>query len=314
MTGYVARRTAFVVVTVLVSSAVVFGITQVLPGDIARVILGREAGESALAALRADLGLDRPWPYQYFDWLMGLLRGDWGTSYSTGVLIACLAAERLGKSLRLAAVTLVMTVPLAIGLGAVAGLRAGSLFDAAISVGALAVVGLPEFVTGLVLVQLFAFRWSLLPASSAVAPGASLREAFPQLILPGATASLVLVAYVARLTRAGVVEELGKAYVTTAVLKGLPWRVVVFRHVLRNALAPTVTVVAISLGWLVSGLIVVENVFNYPGLGRLLTFAIDRRDVPLMQAIAIATVIVYAMGNLVADTVYAVLDPRVQLR
>jgi peptide/nickel transport system permease protein len=313
MTRYLVRRLGFLVVTLFVTSMVVFLITRWLPGDVARVILGREAGGAALASLRAELGLDQPLAVQYLRWLGDFLRGDWGRSYSTGLPVQPLVLERLARSLQLAGLTLVIAVPLAVTLGVVAGLRRDRAADHAISLGSLAVVGLPEFVTGLVLIQVFAFKLHWLPASSAVAPGTSFIEALPQLILPALTATLVLVAYVARLTRAGVVEEIDQPYVRTAALKGLSARQVVGRHALRNALRPTITVVAISLGWLISGLVVVENVFNYPGLGRLLIFAIDRRDIPLIQAITLVAVVAYMLANLAADLAVARLDPRIRL-
>ncbi|MBW6455237.1 MAG: ABC transporter permease [Trueperaceae bacterium] len=313
MTRFLARRLGYLLVTLLVTSLLIFLITQLLPGDVARVILGREASEPALQALRERLGLTRPAPVQYLTWLVAFLRGDWGTSFATEQAIRPLVLERLGNSLMLAGLTLAIAVPLAIALGVAAALRAGRWPDAVISVASLAVVGLPEFVTGLVLIEVFAFRLRWLPANASIAPEAGFLEALPMLILPALTATLVLLAYIARLTRASVLEELGRAYVRTAVLKGLPPRVVLVRHVLRNALLPTVTVVAISVGWLISGLIVVENVFNYPGLGRLLTFAIDRRDVPLLQAISLVAVLAFALANLVADVLYAVLNPRIRL-
>jgi len=313
VTRFLARRLGYLLVTLLVTSLLIFLITQLLPGDVARVILGREASEPALQALRERLGLTRPAPVQYLTWLVAFLRGDWGTSFATEQAIRPLVLERLGNSLMLAGLTLAIAVPLAIALGVAAALRAGRWPDAVISVASLAVVGLPEFVTGLVLIEVFAFRLRWLPANASIAPEAGFLEALPMLILPALTATLVLLAYIARLTRASVLEELGRAYVRTAVLKGLPPRVVLVRHVLRNALLPTVTVVAISVGWLISGLIVVENVFNYPGLGRLLTFAIDRRDVPLLQAISLVAVLAFALANLVADVLYAVLNPRIRL-
>ena len=205
-------------------------------------------------------------------------------------------------------------MPLAIGLGVLAGLRAHTWLDGLISLSALGVVGLPEFVTGVLLIQLFAFRLHWLPANSTIRLEAPLAEALPMLILPALTATLVLLAYIARLVRAGVVEELQQPYVRTALLKGLPPPVVVLRHVLRNALGPAITVIAVSFGWLIGGLIVVENVYNYPGLGRLLVFAIDRRDLPLLQAITLVTVVAYAGANLLADLMYAYLDPRIRLR
>ncbi|MEM6429530.1 MAG: ABC transporter permease [Deinococcota bacterium] len=313
MSRYIVRRLGFLLLTLLLTSIIIFTVTQLLPGDIARIILGREASDTAIAALRAELGLDRPAPIQYITWLGGFIVGDWGESYGTGQAIRPLVLERLGNSLMLAAVTLVIAVPISVALGVVAGLREDSFLDHTISIGSLSVVGLPEFVTGLLLIQLFAFRLRLLPANSSIETGASFMEALPMLILPALTATLVLLAYVTRLTRASVIEELRKPYVRTAALKGIPRGRVIRHHVLRNALLPTVTVLAISVGWLISGLIVVENVFNYPGFGRLLTFAIDRRDVPLLQAISLVTVFGFATANLAADLLYAYLNPRIRL-
>ncbi len=262
--------------------------------------------------LRQELGLDQPVIVQYLKWLGSFLRGDWGLSYSTDQAIRPLVMERLRNSLMLGGVTLVIALPLAIVLGVVAGFNENRAIDHVISVASLSVVGLPEFVTGLFLIQIFAFRFKLLPANSSIETGATFFEALPMLILPAITATLVLLAYIVRLTRAGIIEERHKPYVRTAALKGLPRRQVITRHVLRNALLPTVTVIAISFGWLISGLIVIENVFNYPGLGRLLTFAIDRRDLPLLQAITFATVAGYSFANLIADLLYAYLNPRIR--
>lgn len=312
MLRYILRRLGFLIVTIFLTSLLIFAVTQLLPGDVARVILGREAGEAALQQLRAELGLDQPLVVQYGRWLGNFLTGDWGQSYSTDQPIRPLVMERLGNSLMLAGLTLLIALPLGIGLGVLAGFNEDKPLDNIISVGSLSVVGLPEFVTGLFLIQIFAFRLRILPANSSIRPEASFGEALPMLILPALTATLVLLAYIVRLTRAGVIEERKKPYVRTAVLKGLPWRTVVVKHVLRNALLPTVTVIAISFGWLISGLIVIENVFNYPGLGRLLTFAIDRRDLPLLQAITFATVLGYSLANLIADLLYAYLNPRIR--
>ncbi len=323
MARYVSRRLGFLLLTVLVTSMIVFIITQFLPGDVCRNVLGREAGESALENCRQDLGLNEPVPVQYLRWLANFVQGDWGESFSTQSEIRPVVMQRLRNSLRLAAVTMVVAVPLAVVLGVIAALNEDKLVDNAISIGSLSVVGLPEFVTGLVLIQLFAFiindwldeSFGIRPflANSSIPPGASFSEALPSLLLPVLTATLVLLAYIARLTRAGVLEELKRPYVRTATLKGLPRRIVVVKHVLRNALLPTITVIAISIGWLISGLIVIENVFNYPGLGRMMVFAIDRRDLPLMQALVMITVLAFALANLGADLLYAWLNPRIRL-
>lgn len=313
MTRYILRRLGFLALTILVTSLIVFTVTQYLPGDVCRIILGREAGQTALETCRADLGLNDPLVVQYANWLGNFLTGDWGISFSTKTPIFPLVMGRMRNSLILAGLTLLIAVPVSVLLGVIAGLNENRWSDNAINVASLSVVGLPEFVTGVILIQVFAFSLGWLPANSSVPPGASFREAFPMLILPALTATLVLLAYIARLTRAGVIEELKRPYVRTAILKGLPQRTVIFKHVLRNALLPTITVVAISVGWLISGLIVIENVYNYPGLGRLLVFAIDRRDLPVLQAVTMVTVIAFALANLAADLLYAGLNPRIRL-
>ena len=324
MISYISRRLGFLVLTLLLTSILIFVITQFLPGDVCRIKMGREAAESALENCREESGLNDPAPVQYVRWLTSFIQGDWGESFSGQAEIRPLVMERLRNSMRLGAVTLLFAVPLAIGLGVIAGLNRDKLVDNTISIGSLTFVGLPEFVTGLILIQLFAFTindwlddaFGIRPflANSSIQPGASFWEALPSLILPALTATLVLLAYIARLTRAGVVEELKQTYVRTATLKGLPRGVVVTKHVLRNALLPTITVIAISIGWLISGLIVIENVFNYPGLGRLMVFAIDRRDLPTLQAITMITVLIFALANLSADLLSAWLNPRIRLK
>lgn len=320
MIRYILRRVGFLALTMLLTSLLVFVIAQVIPGDVCRVILGREAGEVMIQNCQVDLGLvdaesGEPVPAaaRYFDWLIDFVRGDWGTSFATGEEIYGWILGRLRNSIMLAGLVLAVSVPLATGLGVLAGLNHGKAIDNIISIAALAVVGLPEFVTGILLINFVAFRVDFIPANSSIPIDATFLEAFPSLILPAITATLVLLAYIARLTRAGVVEELKQPYVRTAELKGLSRFSVVVRHVLRNALLPTVTVVAISVGWLVSGLVVIENVFNYPGLGRLMVFAIDRRDLPTLQAAVMISVVVFALANLVADLLYAALNPRLRV-
>lgn len=318
MSRFIFRRLAFLTLTVLLTSLLVFLVTQWLPGDVCRIILGREAGQGAIENCRLELGLDQSLPMQYLTWLGKFLTGDWGTSYSTGLPIYPIVMDRLRNSLMLALVALIISVPLAVALGVWAGLNENKPIDSTVNVGSLSVVGLPEFVTGLVLIQVFSFGLRdlglpYLPANSSIPPQATFLEALPMLILPALTAMLVLLAYISRLTRAGVIEELKQPYVRTADLKGLPRRTVIVKHVLRNALLPTITVIAISIGWLISGLVVIENVFNYPGLGRLMIFAIDRRDLPLLQAVIMVTVFGFALANLAADLLYGWLNPRIRL-
>jgi peptide/nickel transport system permease protein len=309
---YILRRLGLVLLTLLLTSIIIFTITQWLPGDVARVILGREAGEEAVQNLREELGLNEPLPMQYFKWLGNFIVGNWGTSFSTDSDIRPLVSDRIRNSFILAGVTLVIAVPLSVSLGVIAGLNENTLIDNLISISALSVVGLPEFVTGLILIQALAFDLNLLPASSTISPGQSFFANLPSLILPALTATLVLLAYVSRLVRSGVIEEIKKPYVRIATLKGLPYRTIIFKHILRNALLPTITVLAISFGWLISGLVVVENVFNYPGLGRLLVFAINRSDLPLIRAIVMVTVVGISFANLTADLLYGILNPQIR--
>ena len=316
MVQFLIRRLGFLLLTLLLTSVLVFAIVQVLPGDMARVILGREASDEAVTALRVQLGLNDPLPMRYIHWASDFIHGNWGLSYANNKRpIYPLVMQRLNYSLWLAGLSLLIAVPLSIALGVLAGLNAGKPIDGVISISSLALVGLPEFVTGVVLINVLAYQWHWFPASSSpVGPTTTFGEALPYLVLPALTATLVMLAYIVRLTRAGVIEVLKKAYIRTAALKGLSNRRLIVSHILRNALLPTVTVVAISFGWLISGLVVIENVFGYPGLGALLTFAISRRDLLLMQAIAMVAVFFYTIANFIADLLYAYLNPRIRLR
>ena len=314
MLRFLVRRILLLAVTLLLTSVFIFALTQVLPGDVPRLILGRDAPPQAVEDLRERLGLNEPVPQQYVNWLMGFVSGDWGTSFTGGSApIRPLVMERLGNSLRLAAVALVISVPLSIALGVLAGLFENSWIDSLISILTLSVVGLPEFVTGLILINVFALGLNWLPASASVPNNAALGDWLRQLILPALAASFVLMAYVVRMTRAGIIDELKKPYVRTAILKGVPQRQVITRHVLRNALLPTITVIAVSFGWLIGGLVVIENVFSFPGLGRLMTNAVERKDIPLMQSVVMVTIFFFAVSNLIADLLYALLNPRIRL-
>lgn len=323
MGRFMARRLAFFLVTLWMTSVMIFLLVRVLPGDVARVILGRDASETQVEAKREELGLNDPLFVQYFTWITDFVRGDWGESFAfRGQDIRELVTQRLINSARLGLISMLIAIPVSITLGVIAGLTEGKLPDNLISVFSLSVVSLPEFVTGLFLINTVALKWAdnpiaekigWFPSSSAVRADASFRDALPSLWLPAIAATLVLLAYIARLTRAGVIEEKKSEYVRTAVLKGLPYPVVIFKHILRNALLPTVTVIAISTGWLISGLVVIEFVFGYPGLGSLLITAIERRDLPMIQAVVMVTVSVILIANFAADLLYVALNPRITL-
>ena len=325
MLRFVRRRLFFFIFTYVLSSLIIFFLLRVLPGDPARVIAGgREAAPEQVAEIRAELGLDVPLAEQYLSWVGNFLRGDWGKTIAfRGADNRDLILERSLNSARLAFIALALSVPLSLVLGIIAGLSENKLPDVLISLLTLSVVSLPEFVTGLFLINTVALRWGRgplaaeigwwFPASSAVPANASFGEMLPALWLPAIAATLVLLAYISRLTRAGVIEELKRDYVRTAALKGISRRSVILRHVLRNALLPTVTVIAISISWLISGLVVIEFVFGFPGLGSLLIAAIERRDLPLVQSIVMVTVTVVLCANLFADAAYALLNPRIKL-
>ncbi len=314
MTRYILRRLMLLGITLLMTSMLVFGLTQLLPGDVARINLGRDATTEQLEAFRQTHGLDQPVINQYINWLTGFITGDWGKSFNRGSQpIRPLVMQKLGNTLRLAALTLVIAVPLSVLLGVIAALKEDTWVDSAISVTSLAVVGLPEFVTGVVLVQVFANQLGWFKPASFVPRTGNLADWLEILILPAITATLVLLAYVSRMTRAGVIDELKKSYVRTARLKGLPEYQVIFKHVLRNALLPTITVIALSVGWLIGGLVVVEDVFSYPGIGSELVAAVEQQNIPLLQAIVMLIIFFYAMANLMADILYSVLNPRIRL-
>jgi peptide/nickel transport system permease protein len=312
MLGFLARRLAFLLFTLWLVSVITFGVTQILPGDVARAILGQEATPEDLARLHAELGLDRPAPERYVTWLSGVLRGDPGKSLRLGIPAGPLIWERLQRSLVLGGLTFIVAVPLALALGVVAGLYRDRLPDYAISMSTLVAVSLPEFVTGSVLILVVAAWLGLLPPTSMQATMLPLHQALPYLVLPVATLTLVMLAHTARMARASMIEVMSSPYIRTAILKGLPWWRVVLRHALPNALVPAITVVAMNTGWLIGGLVVVENVCGYAGLGRLLVEAIQDHDVPVLQAIALIIAAIYGIANLCADVLYTRLNPRIR--
>jgi peptide/nickel transport system permease protein len=313
MIVYIMRRISLILVTMLLASMVIFAITQLLPGDIARVMLGQFATPQAVENLREELGLNRPVIVQYWDWLSSFIQGDWGTSMISRLAVQPVVMGRLRNSIMLAVVALAMYVPLGILLGVIAALKEDQSADQAISAASMAFVGLPEFVTGLILIGVFAIRLQIFPANSSIEPDTSFCEAFPYLILPAITVSLTSLGYIARMTRSGTIDVLHADYTRAAELKGLPRKMVMIKHVLRNSLLPTVTVVALGIGWLIGGLIVTEAVFGYPGLGRLLVYSIQRRDIITIQATSMVIIAVYSFSNLGADILYGILNPRIRL-
>jgi len=311
--SYLIRRLGFIILVLILASIIIFAVTQLLPGDVAGIILGQFATETALANLREELGLNRPLPIQYWDWATGFIRGDWGDSLVSRVPIRPMVMQRLGNSAMLAALALLIYVPLGIVFGVIAALKRDKWPDQLITGVSMAFVGLPEFVSGLLLISFLAIGLEWFPANSSINPDSTFREALPSLILPAITVSLTGLGYIARMTRSGTIDVLRTDYVRAADLKGLPAGQVLIKHVLRNSLLPTVTVVAMGIGWLLGGLIVTEAVYGYPGLGRLIVYGIQRQDLPLIQASSMIIVAIYSFSNLAADILYGFLNPRIRV-
>lgn len=312
MLAYASRRLAMLGLTLLAASMLIFLVTSVLPGNVGRIMLGPFAPQDAVDTLNRQLGLDRPVAERYLGWLLAVLRGDWGRSLHFGAPVLPLVLERLGRSLLLAGVALAILLPAAIGAGVHAARREGGFFDQTVTLLALSVRALPEFVTGVLLIVVFGIELGWLPVQALAPDDAGPAEVLRHLVMPALCLVLVLFAYVFRMARAGVIEALAADWTRTARLKGLPPRVVVFRHVLRNALLPTIAVAGAQIGWLVGGLVVVETLFRYPGIGTLIQFAATAKDLPLLVGCAVAITAVFALGNLLADLLAATLDPRIR--
>ena len=310
--AWILRRVGLVFYTLLVVSILVFGITQILPADAAVTLLGENATPEALAAVRARLGLDAPVWQQFGTWIWAILHGDFGTSMRTGEPVASMLMLALSRSLLLALLALGLMLIIAIPLGLLAALRRGGGIDLAAGLISYLGVSLPEFVTGTLVLLLLADRMQWLPATGYIPftddPWQSLRH----LVLPVITVSFVLVAHVSRMVRSEMIDVMHSDYIRAARLKGLSQRSVIFGHALRNALLPVVTIVALDVGYLLGGIIVVEEIYAIPGIGRALISAIQSRDLPTIQAGALLMATTYAVMNFLADLTYAALDKRIR--
>jgi peptide/nickel transport system permease protein len=312
VTRLIVRRLILIIPTLFLVSVLVFSIAEVLPGDIGRSILGPFATPAQVKALDHKLGADKPLLTRYVTWLGHFVTGNWGESQILQQSVFPLVMGRLANSLLLAGLALVIIVPLSILLGVLAGLRQDSMLDRTITIVTLSLTVIPEFVSGVILLVVFAVALKWFPVSAAIQPGEGFGSRIYHLILPAVPLMFIELGYIGRMARAGTVEVLSLPYIRTAILKGLPQRRVVVRHVLRNALVPTVTVIGAQIGWLVGGLVVVETLFSYPGLGRLMIDSVTGHDVIVLEGAMMVFAVIYMLSNLAADVMVALLSPRIR--
>jgi peptide/nickel transport system permease protein len=311
--GFVLRRILLGVLTLFVVSLVIFAATQALPGDAARAILGRNATPSSLATLRHQLHLDRPVTEQYTHWLRGIFTGDLGQSLAANEPVTKLIGKPIENSAFLMLLAAIVSIPLSIALGSVAARRRDRPFDHITSIILLALAALPEFVVAIALVVLLGTTVTqLLPAVSLVPPGDAPWKHLNELVLPCLALVLAVSPYVARIMRASMVEVLESDYVEMAQLKGLPERVVLWRHALPNGIAPAIQVIALNLAYLAGGIVVVERVFDYPGIGSAFVDAVSNRDLPVVQTLALLIAASYVFLNLIADITTILVSPRLR--
>lgn len=310
--SYLLKRFLLFIYTLLVVSVVVFGITQILPADAAVTLLGENATPQALAAVRAQLGLNDPAWLQYWHWLAGILTGDFGNSMRNGLPVINTLLVALSRSLLLAVCALSLMLIIAIPLGIWAAVRRGSIADMLVGTVSYIGVSFPEFVIATVLILLFADHWQILPATGYIPLTEDFFGGLRLLILPTITLSMILIAHVSRMVRSEMIDVLQTDYIRAARLKGLSSKRVLWRHALRNGLLPTITIVALDVGYLLGGIVVVEEIFAIPGIGRELIVAVQARDLPMIQMGVLILASVYCVVNFIADLLYVYLDPRIQ--
>jgi len=309
--SYLLKRLLLMIYTLLVVSLLVFGITQLLPADAAVTLLGQNATPEALAVVRERLGLNDPAWLQYWHWLTQALQGNFGVSMRNGLDVGPTLLTALSRSLLLAACALTLMLIIAIPLGIWAAVRRGKSADVLVSVIAYIGISFPEFVTATLVLLLFADVWQILPATGYVPLTENFVSGVQHLILPSVTVALILVAHVSRMVRSEMVDVLHTDYIRAAWLKGLSRRRILWRHALRNGLLPVITIVALDVGYLLGGIVVVEEIFAIPGIGRELIVAVQARDLPVIQAGVMILATTYSVVNFLADLAYATLDKRI---
>lgn len=301
------------IITLVAMSLLIFALVEIMPGDVAQMVLGQSVTPEALASLREFMGLNDPFHVRYLRWFTGVLQGDLGESlYMRGVQINMILWRKVFHSVILAFTALLFYVPLSIFLGVVAGVRHGKPVDSAISFFGLATMALPEFVSGVLLITLFSVVLKALPITSVIPIGETIWRNLEILILPAFSIMIVMFGYVSRMQRSSMIQVINSDYVRAAELKGLPRTYVIFHHALKNAMLPTITIIGMNMGWLFGGLIVVETLFAYPGLGSLTMTAIKTRDVPLIEACVLFITFVFVISTFLTDMLYGWVNPRIR--
>jgi len=312
MLRYILKRLALAVVTLFLLSVIVFALSQTLPGNVARAVLGQFATQEAIDSLNHQIGADRPAVVQYLDYMRGFVQGDLGVSLASQTPVWSILEPALINSLKLAALAFVIVVPLSILGGIVAGLRSGTFGDRTITIFGLSMSAIPEFVTGIILILVFVIWLGWLPVTAQWDDGAGPVTQMKHLLLPSLCLALVLFGYIARITRAGVIEAADADYTRTAYLKGLPTHTVIRRHVLRNALLPTIAVVATQTSYLVGGLLIVEGLFNYQGIGLQVYLSAQQKDFTVLTSAVLVLGLIVLFVTLIADILYGLLNPRIR--
>jgi len=306
----IARRIGTGILTLLIVSAVVFFITSLLPGDAAQMVLGQSATPETVAALRQQLGLDKPLPIRYLHWLAGMLQGDFGTSFASHLPVAQLVAQRIPATFQLAGITTLVSVPLALLIGISAAMKRGSLFDRALMVGTMSVVAVPEFLVATIAVLIFAVKLKWVSAMSLGTPSLDVISYLQAYALPVLTLCCVLVAQMARMTRSAIINQMDSPYLEMARLKGVSPLRAVLRHTLPNAVGPIANAISLSLSYLFGGVIIIESIFSYPGLASQLVDAVSNRDLPVVQLCVMLFAACYLVLLLAADILTIAFNPK----
>jgi peptide/nickel transport system permease protein len=312
MMRMVLQRLGIGIVTLFVVSVIVFLITSILPGDVAQIILGQSATPETLAALREKLGMDQPGYVRYFSWLGNMITGDLGISKAGGATISSLIDSRIWNTMMMAGLVALISIPISIALGLWAAMHPGTRLDRIVTFGTLSTISVPEFFIATIMVLIFAVKLKWLPSTLYLTGDETWFELLKAIAMPLITLVIVVSAQMIRMTRAGILNVMSSPYIEMAILKGVPRKRIILRHALYNAIGPIVNVIALNLAYLVSGVVIVETIFSYPGLAKLMIDGVQTRDLPLVQACAMIFCGVYVVLILLADIASILSNPRLR--